>query len=213
MRIDILLFALVGLSACGDAVRRGDSYVGEPLIRFSARVIGPPPDYQQGDRLQPSLMNVDGGGGGSVGGSYQFEPRSFPHRFNVDFSLPPLIVHSNRDASTDPARVWYVQVTLERDYAVIRPQGRAASLNHWIAYSEQAVQVFPFGADGPPLDLPGGFVLVRRTCAPGQLNQLSQIPNTEDIILEPVTQDTAENEYRSRCGAPLIPLVPPRTRG
>lgn len=209
MRIAILLLGLAGLSACGDPVRRGDTYTGDPLIRFNARLLGAPPGYQQGDPLQPMLADVVGGSS-SGDGTEQFIPRSFPHRFDVEFSLPPLIVHSNTDASTDPARVWYVEITIEQPLALIRQTGKASSVNQWIAYSAQAVRVFPFGPEGTPLDLPGGFALVRRSCVPGQLNQLAIVPNSEVIVVEPLTQDTAENEYRSRCG---VPLLPARTRG
>ena len=204
MRIGILLLTTMAASACGDPVRRGDGYFGEDFARFTARLTGPPMGYAEGDRLLPWLQDVSGRGG-SADGTDQFQPQSFPHDFIIDFSAAPRGGMFSAEARTDPAHIWYVQVTVESLRGPLQPSGLAASVNHWIAYSAEPIQIFPFGPGETPLNLPAGFSLVRRACSPGQLNQYTIAPASEVIVVEPIAQDFAENEYRARCGAPLLP--------
>jgi hypothetical protein len=190
IRILSLLLAIGGVVACGDPVRMGDRYNGELYARFAGRLTGPPMGYQEDDPLMQIRQPV---GGPSSKVSRLVFPRSFPHDFTIDVLYPPHLTE-----------LWFIEFSLPAQRNA-GPPGRAASLNHWLAYSEGPVRLHPLGADGPALDLPGGYRLIRRTCSPGQLNQLAVVPSDEVMMVEPLQHDTAENEYRARCGAPLLP--------
>jgi hypothetical protein len=195
----VLIAAVLGLGACGDPVRRGDAYFGEAFVRFAARLTGPVAGFQKGDRLQPWWQTTDGLGGGADP-SDGFEPRSFPHDFIVDVTFPPRATIGGQDPAADPADFWYIEVTGAGSHDPLGETGKAASLNHWIGHSQGPVQVFPVGAQGPSLDLPGGYVLISRTCSPGQLNQLAIVPSTEVIVVQPLSHPSAEEAYLARCG-------------
>ena len=205
MRIHVLLLALACVHACGDPVRKGDGYSGEPYVSYAARLTGPPRDFREGDSLRTgwdALVN----GRWTTMREALFQPRSFPHDFTISLSTPPRsdLPIFRADGGIDLSQVWYVQVSLRSPHFP-GPPARAASVNHWLAYSEGPVRLHPLGDDGPALDLPGGYRLIRRTCSPGQLNQLVVVPDDEVIVVEPLKHHTVENEYRARCGAPLLP--------
>lgn len=203
--LPVVLLPCLFTAGCHDPVRT-TWYQGEPFVTFTAQLQKAPPGLMAGQRLLPWLSELNGNGS-FANGEHRFVPAAFPHRFTLTLSHRPQMPQADslRPVPTvagAPTTISVMALEVRSDDVWSTPVATSASLSHWIVYTTTAADILPFGSGGPSVHINEGFNIIARTCAPGSLNRLDNLPLGTVIDVVPFTEESSEAAYRVRCGLP-----------